>query len=84
MHGSKVNRAIGAVLFSLLIGSVLAFVGFFAGAYLGNRFGSPSHDGDDVQAYFWGISVAMIAWLVATLILSYKLWPRDQSSPPLS
>jgi len=76
---SKAKRALTAILFSLIMGIVLAFGGDLLGMYLWDRFGRAGTRPDDVDGLFFGLLVGVVAGLVAGAMLLRKLWPRSAS-----
>ncbi|MGO9589218.1 MAG: hypothetical protein ACLP3K_04120 [Candidatus Acidiferrales bacterium] len=77
MNPSKATRALTAILFSLIMGVVLAFGGFLAGAYLWSHLGPPEADPDEMGTLRCGILVGGITGLVAGVTLLWKFWPRS-------
>jgi hypothetical protein len=73
-------QAVAAVLFSLLMASLLALGGDIVGMYLPSRFG----DADETDAYLCGVLVGGVLAIGGGVALVWKLWPRAlrKESPP--
>jgi Na+-driven multidrug efflux pump len=80
----KTKRAVTAILFSLILGGLLGFVGLLVGMYLWTHFGRPPKDPDDSDAYLCGLVVGGLMALIAASGSLWKFWPRNQAKDPQS
>ena len=65
-----------AVVFSLIMGGLLAFGGLLLGWYLWAHFGPPPRDPDDTDAYLFGLFVGGAVGLIGSAALLWRFWPR--------
>jgi hypothetical protein len=65
-----------AVVFSLIMGGLLAFGGLLLGWYLWGHFGPAPRDPDDTEAYLFGLLIGGAMGLVGGATLLWKFWPR--------
>jgi hypothetical protein len=73
---SKVKRAAGAIVFSVLMAFVLYLVGFLGGNYLWSRFGPPANDPDETYALICGLILGGFMAMFGALAILWKFWPR--------
>jgi hypothetical protein len=73
---SKGTRVATAILFSLIMASLLAFGGLLLGMYLWGHFGPAPRDPDDTDAYLFGLLVGGITGLLGGATLLWRFWPR--------
>lgn len=80
VHGLRQHprmwRAVAAILFSLIIGWMLALAGLLVGMYLWSHFGPPTSDPDETDAYRCGLALGGIMAICGAGGLMWKLWPR--------
>ena len=84
MKQTRRLRAATAILFSLIMACLLALGGLLAGMYLWGRFGPPSTDPDDTEAFLCGLLVGGVMALVGGTALLWKFWPRAMPGAPQS
>jgi hypothetical protein len=75
-NNSKLKRAVGTIVFSLLIAFVVFLVGFLGGNYLWSHFGPPANDPDETYALICGLIVGGLMAIFAALAILWKFWPR--------
>jgi hypothetical protein len=75
-ESTKFARIAAAVLFSLIMGGLLAFGGLLAGMYLWGHFGPAPTDPDETGAYLCGLLFGGLAGLAGATTLLWKFWPR--------
>jgi hypothetical protein len=73
---SRQLRAEAAILFSSIMGWLLGFFGFLAGAYLWDHFGPPSKDPDDTGAYLCGVLLGGVTAMSGAVVMLWRSWPR--------
>lgn len=71
-------RALGAVVFSLVMGSLLALGGLLLGWYLWKQFGPAPRDPDDTDGYVFGLLFGGAIGLIGGATLLWKFWPRSK------
>jgi hypothetical protein len=75
-NNSKLKRALGAIVFSLLMAFVLYLLGFIGGYYLWSHFGPPANDPDETYALICGIIVGGLIAIFGALAILWKFWPH--------
>jgi hypothetical protein len=69
------SRRAAAVLFSLIIGCLLGIGGLLGGSYLWSRYGPPSNEPDEMNAYFCGLLVGGVIAIAGGTISLWRFWP---------
>jgi hypothetical protein len=77
---TKLTRVAAAVVFSLIMGALLALTGCFLGMYLWGHFGAAPRD--ETDAYFCGLLTGGIMGIVGGTTLLWKFWPRTTTADP--
>ena len=70
------RRRAAAILFSLIVASLLGLGGLLAGMYLWGHFGPRATDPDDTDAYLFGLLVGGVMAVGGCVTLLWKFWPR--------
>jgi hypothetical protein len=73
---SKLMQVVSAILFSLIIASLLAFGGLLAAIYIWSRFVQPAHGLDDTNAVLCGQLAGGILGVGGGIASLWKFWPR--------
>ncbi len=77
----KLNvRRLAAILFSLIMASLLGLGGLLAGWYLWARYGPAARDADDMEGYLFGLFVGVVLALCGGVVCLWKFWPRIRPS----
>jgi len=79
---TKLTRVAAAVVFSLIMGALLAFGGFLLGTYLWSHFGPAPTDPDDTDALLCGLFTGGLIGIVGGTTLLWKFWPRATTEDP--
>ena len=82
-NNSKLKRAVGAIVFSLLIAFVLFLVGFLGGNYLWSHFRPLPNDSDQTYAFTCGLLVGGFMTVLG-VVTSFGLAPRQIGPKPVS
>jgi hypothetical protein len=73
----KLNtKRAAAVLFSLIIASLLGLVGLLFGGWLWDRYALPTRDADDTAAYLCGLLVGGVLALSGGVACLWRFWPH--------
>jgi hypothetical protein len=70
------RRRAAAILFSLIVASLLGLGGLLAGMYLWDQLGPPANDPDDTDSYLCGLLVGGVMAMIGCGALLWKFWPR--------
>ena len=80
----KRGRAAAAVLFSLIVASLLGFGGNLLGMYFCGYFGQSRNSGDDTSVYLCGLILGLAMALGGGSWSLWKFWPRSSPNAKIS